>query len=163
LEAQDGGVVSNLSTAYTSSVETLAGTVVKIYNTEVEKYNGELGGSTIDVVTGELNDENIYKQEIHPKLTFNSTGSSTNIYPVSGEYIWKYVAVGSTFNKTVYVDTLYINEREKDSLNIFRALESLAPGDTIKLPSFRIQNRWSIPSNHHSGTKKLHRNDLRKI
>ena len=131
LEVQDGGIIDSLSTAYTASTKTPAGTVTEIKTTGVEKYNGELGGSFIDVVTGELNSANTYKQEVHPKLTFNSTGSAANPWPVYGEYIWKYVGVGSLTNQVLYVDTIYVNEREKDGLNISKALERLTPGDTI--------------------------------
>ena len=73
IEGGDGDVIANLSTAYTASFKTPKGTVVQIQNTEVEKYNGELGGSVIDVVTGELNDENPFKHEVHPNTVYTLT------------------------------------------------------------------------------------------
>jgi hypothetical protein len=73
IEGGDGDTIANFSTAYTASFKTPKGTVVQIQNTEVEKYNGELGGSTIDVVTGELNDENPFKHEVHPNIVYTLT------------------------------------------------------------------------------------------
>ena len=73
IEGGDGDVIANLSTAYTASTKGLAGTVVEVKTTGVEKFNGELGGSVIDVVTGELNDENPFKQEEHPNIVYTLT------------------------------------------------------------------------------------------
>lgn len=132
IEGADGDIIGNYSTAHTASVPGLLGTVTEIRNTEVEKYNGELGGTVIDLYTGSLNDGNIFLQVNHPELRYNSTGSATNIFPTLGEYTWKYLSAGPTSNRTLYVDTLYISAISKDNLNINQALSRLNPGDTIK-------------------------------
>ena len=66
----NGGVLADYSTAHSQSLKTIAGTISRTSTTEVERFNGELGGSMIDVVTGELNDENPFKQEEHPELNY---------------------------------------------------------------------------------------------
>lgn len=84
IEGGDGDIIANLSTAYTASTKGLAGTVVEIKTTGVEKFNGELGGSVIDVVTGELNDENPFKQEEHPELIYSLTEYLDSATPGAG-------------------------------------------------------------------------------
>ncbi len=132
LEAQDGGVIDHLSTAYTASVVGALGTIQQIQSTEVQKYNGELGGTVLDLYTGSLNSINTYLQVSDPELRYDSTGSATNIYPLAGGYTWKYITAGASTNRTFYVDTVYINVTEKNGLVIDKALTRLNPGDTIK-------------------------------
>ena len=132
ITASDGGSINTYSTAYTASVPGLLGTVFQIENTEVEKYNGELGGTVLDLYTGSLNTTNTYLQVNYPELRYNSTGSASNIFPVTGEYTWKYITAGPTANRTLFVDTIYLNKVTKDALDIDRALSRLNPGDTIK-------------------------------
>lgn len=126
------GEVINYSTAYTASVIGNQGTVIQIQNTEVERFNGELGGTVIDIYPDGLNTGNIFTEINNPELRYDSTGSASNPYPATGQYFWRYVATGPTVSRTLFVDTLLVNERTKDNLNIDRALSRLNPGDTIK-------------------------------
>jgi len=121
IEGQDGDVINNLSTTYTASFKTPAGTVTELKNTGVEKYNGELGGSTIDVVTGELNSANPFKQEEHPDtiytlieyLSIQTPGAGFDevseadflIQPISVgnmQYFWEYNSKGG-YNYLKYI------------------------------------------------------------
>jgi hypothetical protein len=102
LEAQDGGVIDDLSTTNTVEIKTPAGTVTETRTTGVEKYNGELGGSFIDVVTGELNDENPFKHEVHPELNYSLTEYLSTLTPGAGfdeitanDFITQIISVGN--------------------------------------------------------------------
>jgi hypothetical protein len=83
-EAQDGGVVDNLSTAYTASVVGILGTVQQIQSTEVEKYNGELGGTVLDLYVGNLNGDNPFFENNPPSLTYQLTQYLTSKTPGAG-------------------------------------------------------------------------------
>ncbi len=102
LEAQDGGVIDDLSTTNTVDIKTPTGTVTETRTTGVEKYNGELGGSFIDVVTGELNDENPFKHEVHPELNYSLTEYLSTLTPSAGldevtanDFITQIISVGN--------------------------------------------------------------------
>jgi hypothetical protein len=71
--ASDGGAVDSYSTAYTASIPGLLGTVTQIQNTEVEKYNGELGGTVLDLYTENLNGDNPFFENDPPALTYQLT------------------------------------------------------------------------------------------
>jgi len=67
----DGGVINEYSTAHTASIQTLVGELTQIRNTEVEKINGELGGSTLDLYSGSLNEANVFKQFNAQEITYD--------------------------------------------------------------------------------------------
>lgn len=139
------GEVINYSTAYTANIVGSQGTVIQIQNTEVERFNGELGGTVLDLYQGGLNTDNIFTAVNNPELRYDSTGSASNPYPATGQYFWKYLSTGPTSNKTLLVDTLLVNERTKDSLSIDRALSRLNPGDTIKYQISGSRTDGSFP------------------
>ena len=102
LEAQDGGVINDLFTTNIVEIKTPAGTVTETKTTGVEKYNGELGGSFIDVVTGELNDENPFKHEVHPELNYSLTEYLSTLTPGPGfdevtanDFLTQIISVGN--------------------------------------------------------------------
>ena len=73
LTASDAGLLSRYSTAYTASIPGLLGTVVQLQNTEVEKINGELGGTTFTLYSGSLNQGNSFKSVTQPRATYTLT------------------------------------------------------------------------------------------
>lgn len=73
LTASDAGLLTDYSTAYTASVPGLLGTVTQIQNTQVEKINGELGGSTLTLYTGSLNEPNPFKNVTQPEAIYRLT------------------------------------------------------------------------------------------
>lgn len=129
----DGGVIDEYSTAYTASIPGLLGTVNQIQNTEVEKINGELGGSVVDMYTGSLNEDNILKISPNdPALVYTSSGSGLSNAP-EGEFYWQQGNVrgsGGAITGT-QVKTIYINEIDANGVNIEAALTNLKPGDKI--------------------------------
>lgn len=129
----DGGVINNYSTAYTASIPGLLGTVSQVKNTQVEKINGELGGTVLDLYTNSLNEANTLKLSPNdPALIYTSSGSGlTN--PPSGEFYWRKGNVrgaGGSITGT-QVQYIYINEVEETGVNIENALANLKPGDKI--------------------------------
>lgn len=73
IEGTNGGTLAELSTSYTSSILQKAGYVTEINDTAVERINGELSGSRIQATTGELNDENPFKNPLQPECTYTVT------------------------------------------------------------------------------------------
>ena len=72
VSSSDGGVIGNLSTAYSQSISSPLGIVYNYISTEEAKFNGELQGTLITVTTGELNDENPFKEIVHPSISYNT-------------------------------------------------------------------------------------------
>ena len=64
------GALNDLDTSYTSTILQKAGYVTEVENTQVERINGELSGSIILATTGELNDENPFKNPLQPECTY---------------------------------------------------------------------------------------------
>jgi len=128
----DGGVIDGYSTAHTASVLTPQGEVTVIRNTEVEKINGELGGSVIDLYTGTLNAANTLKDFDVPELVYDTTGSNGNS-PAAGAIFWRSISLtNSTGAITGYgVGSIHINEISKNGVNTRTALSNLSPGDSI--------------------------------
>jgi len=129
----DGGVINEYSTAHTASVLGLLGTVTEIRNTEVEKINGELGGSLLDIYGKSLNEANVLKISPNdPLLVYTSSGSG-QINPPAGEFYWRKGDMrGSGGSYTgVQVKYIYINEIDENGVNIENALTNLKPGDKI--------------------------------
>ena len=81
----DGGLVGNLSTAYTASVHTLAGTYNIIQSTEQEKFNGELGGANFSASNGELQPDNNFTEFIGPNITYDYVEYLVNDSPTITE------------------------------------------------------------------------------
>ena len=129
----DGGVINEYSTAHTASVLGLLGTVTEIRNTEVEKINGELGGSLLDIYGKSLNEANVLKVSPNdPLLVYTSSGSGqTN--PPAGEFYWRKGDVRGSGNSIsgIQVKYIYINEIDENGVNIENALTNLQPGDKI--------------------------------
>lgn len=73
IEGTNGGSLSDLDTSYTSSILHKTGFVTQINNTQVARINGELSGSHIEVTSGELNDENPFKNPLQPECTYTVT------------------------------------------------------------------------------------------
>jgi len=67
---EDGGVIDSYSTAYTASILTPEGEITVIRNTEVEKYNGELGGTVLDLYQNTLNASNPFKEYNQPEIQY---------------------------------------------------------------------------------------------
>lgn len=84
VSSSDGGVLSNYTTAYTRTITSSLGIVVDQISTEEAKYTGELQGTEIKVTSGELNDENPFKEILHPKAEYDYAysyiGEGTNNY-----------------------------------------------------------------------------------
>lgn len=129
----DGGVIAEYSTAYTASIPGLLGTVLEPQDTEVEKINGELGGTTFDMYSNSLNEANVLKLSPNdPALIYTSSGSNQTAAPV-GEFYWQKGptrGVGGAITAT-QVKTIYINEVDENGVNIENALANLKPGDKI--------------------------------
>ena len=89
----NGGVLADYSTAYSQSLLTPEGAVIKIHNVEEERINGELGGSVMTLYTGSLNLNNPFKKIEQPLLTYNVT-NTTSLGTLLGSisagdiYIW---------------------------------------------------------------------------
>lgn len=132
IEGSDAGVIGDNSTAHSQSLQTIAGPISRISTTEVERFNGELGGSMIDVVTGELNDENPFKEENPPLVEYDMSGSNGNS-PTAGNIFWRSTAlVDSESNLIRYgVGFMYINEISKNGVDNKIALSSLKAGNKI--------------------------------
>ena len=129
----DGGVIDEYSTAHTASVLGLLGTVTEIRNTEVEKINGELGGSLLDIYGKSLNEANVLKISPNdPLLVYTSSGSG-QINPPAGEFYWRQGNVRGSGGSIagIQVKYIYINEIDENGVNIENALTNLKPGDKI--------------------------------
>jgi hypothetical protein len=93
VSGSNGGVLAEYSTAYSQSLLTPEGPVIKIHNVEEERINGELGGTVITAYTGSLNLANPFKKIEQPLLTFNVT-NTTSLNTLLGSisagdiYIW---------------------------------------------------------------------------
>lgn len=89
----NGGVLADYSTAYSQSLLTPEGAVIKVHNVEEERINGELGGSILRLYTGSLNVSNPFKKIEQPLITYNVT-NTTNLGTLLGSisagdiYIW---------------------------------------------------------------------------
>lgn len=83
----NGGVLAEYSTAYSQSLTTPAGPVVKIHNVEEERINGELGGTIVTVYTGSLNLANPFKNIQQPDLTFNITNTTSISTMLTGSFV----------------------------------------------------------------------------
>jgi len=140
VEAQDGGVIDDLSTTNTVDIKTPAGTVTETRTTGVEKYNGELGGSFIDVVTGELNDENLFKHEVHPETIYTLTEYLSTLTPGAGfdelsendfltsiistgnmYFYWEYNSKGG-YN---YLKYIYFRNSLSNGVNVYSTVREL--------------------------------------
>ena len=93
ITSSNGGVLANYSTAYSESLLTPEGAVVKIHDAEEERINGELGGSGLTLYTGSLNVNNPFKKIEQPLITYNVT-NTTDLGTLLGSisagdiYIW---------------------------------------------------------------------------
>lgn len=133
VSGSDGGVVAEYSTAYTASIPGLLGTVLEPQDTEVEKINGELGGTTFDMYSNSLNEANVLKLSPNdPALIYTSSGSNQTAAP-AGEFYWRRGATTGTAGTIIatQVKTIYINEVDGNGVNIENALANLKPGDKI--------------------------------
>jgi len=129
----DGGVIDQYSTAYTASIITPLGTLRQIQNTEVEKINGELGGTTFDMYSGSLNESNTLKLSPNaPVLVYTSSGSGQTT-PPEGEFFWRQgnIIGSGGVASGIQVKSIYINEVDQNGVNIEAALSNLKPGDKI--------------------------------
>lgn len=111
IEGTNGGTLAELSTSYTSSILQKAGYVTEINDTAVERINGELSGSRIQATTGELNDQNPFKNPLQPECTYTITEyldgvgglSALNFlfgYPISagsGSIFWGTALAGGNY------------------------------------------------------------------
>lgn len=148
IEGTDGGVIEDFSTAYTSSILHKTGYITEINSTEVEKINGELSGSCIQATTGELNDENTFKNPLQPECTYTVTeyldgvsginaANFLNGYPISTGNIsvfWGTVFLGG--NYVQYIKIHYIPGTGNFSFeNSFRAgVTSIKIGTDVYFP-----------------------------
>ena len=68
IEGSEPGVIHNFSVAHSESISTALGYVNEINDTEVEKINGELGGTVIEIgLTGDNN----FLQYVQPRLDYS--------------------------------------------------------------------------------------------
>lgn len=87
ITGSNGGVLSDYSTAYTASVITPEGEITVIRDTQVERINGELGGTVLDLYQGTLNAGNPFKEYNQPEITYQITDTTNDIpNPGSQEY-----------------------------------------------------------------------------
>jgi len=108
LVGSDGGVFGDLSTAYSQSNISPLGIVNNYVSTEQAKYNGELQGTLLTVTTGELNEQNPFKEIVHPVVSYNTVYSYIGVgennyiygYPLSAgdiSILWNEGKGGSYF------------------------------------------------------------------
>ena len=100
ISGSNGGVLAEYSTAYSQSLLTPEGLVVKIHNVEEERINGELGGTIVTVYTGSLNLANPFKNIQQPDLTFNITNTTSTSTMLTGSF-----AAGDIF---IYAEVDYL-------------------------------------------------------
>lgn len=73
IEGSEPGLIDEYSVAFSQSIDTPLGSIARIFDTEKEKIDGELGGSRLTVTTGELNDENPFKHINQPPASYTLT------------------------------------------------------------------------------------------
>jgi plastocyanin len=132
ISASNGGVLSTYSTAFSQSILTPLGEVVKINNTEKERIDGELGGSVLDLYTGSLNQDNPLKGLNPPLLTYDTSGSNGNS-PTQGALLWRYTTITNSIGQITGfgVGSVHIHQVSKTGENIQPALTNLSAGDTF--------------------------------
>lgn len=119
VEGSEPGVIADFSVAHSQSLSTNLGIITEFNNTEVEKINGELGGTNLVVTNGQLNDENLFKQLIIPACDYTVTeyldgdgiieSSFLNGYPISAGNISMFWASATGFATGNYVKYIKIH------------------------------------------------------
>ena len=102
------GILNEYSTAHTASVPGLLGTVLEIRNTQVEKINGELQGTVLDMYSSSLNENNIFKQFDGTPLTYGFIEYLVGDSPTLSEadFLALPVSTGKMFLFRAYNDKL---------------------------------------------------------
>ena len=73
ISGSEPGVVGENSTTYTEVQKTPAGLFNITHDTQVEKINGELGGSELTVTDQSLNPDNPFLKSRHPEVLYSTT------------------------------------------------------------------------------------------
>ena len=98
LEAQGAGLFRSSSlegsTIHNITVQTKSGSLVRAIDDESPQYNGELSGSELTITSGELNDENVFKKQKPPVLTYNIVAVPLDVASLTGFSM--YDATGSS-------------------------------------------------------------------
>jgi len=144
ITGSDGGILDGYSTAYTASILTPKGEMTVIRNTQVEKINGELGGSVIDMYTGTLNADNTLKEYNQPEILY-STNTTTDDVPNPGAI--PYSTWAATAPSTGVLDYYYSLTPSADyiliALKISRTSSNSVPvADTV----FENIQKISVPT-----------------
>ena len=131
------GIIDQHSTAYSASVLTPSGSITKLYDDEAATFNGELGGTVLDMYSGSLNEANPLKKPSTIQPRYTTSGSAVDLSPAPGEINWQSELEPSTINGAAVITRhyqikyLYINEVDANGDNIENALGNLKPGDKI--------------------------------
>jgi len=126
-----GNNVVNITQSWTGSTPSLTGSVIFTQSSQIEFFDGELSGSILEVENGELNEDNPYKLASTQLLTYDTIGSNSLTNPGAGGIYWNVGTGTDGFILYLYVDELYINEIDKNGINIELALNNLNAGDKI--------------------------------
>lgn len=131
ITGSNGGVLSNYSTAYSESVRTPAGTLIRVNATEEARINGEFGGSSIQSYTGSLNAANTLKKFSPTAIPLYNVSGSSNTDPAQGEVYWQSTPTTNLLFADRQVKYLYVNSTHLNNASIGTALGNLKPGDKI--------------------------------
>ena len=139
-----GNNVVNITQSWTGSTPSLTGSVIFTQSSQIEFFDGELSGSILEVENGELNEDNPYKLAPTQLVTYDVIGSPSLTDPSAGGIYWNVATGFSGFDYYLYVDELFINEVDKNGVNIELALNNLNAGDKITFTVAFIVNATPI-------------------
>ena len=136
------GILNQHSTAYTASVFTPSGSIIKIYDDEAAQINGELGGTVLDMYSGSLNEANELKKPSTILPRYVASGSTDDSNPLPGSFNWRAGFVPNEDPLRYEIQYLNINEVDANGVNIENALSNLKSGDKI---TFTVEYQTIIP------------------
>lgn len=96
--ASDGGILTDMDVDHSLTYSYKDGYATKAIDRDTPKYDGELEGTTLDVLSDNLNGSNPFLGKYHPVITYNTTTTTNattfaNTTPSSGEVILFYEEV----------------------------------------------------------------------
>jgi hypothetical protein len=142
ISGSSAGIFDNLSTTYSASLLTPSGSILRIYDDQAAKINGELGGTVLDMYSGSLNEANPLKKPAKILPRYVASGSSSNNNPAQGTFNWQAELEPAQLDPDYQIKYLYINEVDANGENIENALGNLRPGDKI---TFSVKYQSVIP------------------
>jgi hypothetical protein len=121
---------------------TPSGSILRIYDDQAAKINGELGGTVLDMYSGSLNEANPLKKPAKILPRYIASGSSSDNNPAQGTFNWQAELEPAQLDPDYQIKYLYINEVDANGENIENALGNLRPGDKI---TFSVKYQSVIP------------------